>query len=255
MNFSAMRVFPLIFLTLAMFSFGCAGNRPAPGQAVSMTPYEQFPEALKAIGEGDLDRIMELRVGQAAPETIDFLQHLYSRYGRVHRIHALFYREVDEIHRGTFIASHEGGPFLWDLIRQGNRYRMVRGTTDVEPMLEPATPPAAAVEAANRFIDGLNEGDLQETYGEIVCGCLSFETFSGQTLTLLEQGGKEKSRRLVGAMAIPGLEENLSQLHFLSERDGGTLGFHFILWNVNGEWKLNAVQWSQEELLPRYPLP
>ncbi len=248
--------------TLALAA--CAGGQRMPsdaqtsaGQAPasdSVNSYETFEDALTVIGRGDVPSILGLRQEPTRPETVQFLNGLYARYGRVLRIHALVANDVGDIHRGIFMAAHQGGPFFWELEKAGDRYTVVRGTTESPRLLEGVTPPDEAVAAARRFIDRISAGETEAAFEEIVCNCIRREDFEAQARGLREHGGAEQERRLIGAESVPGLEDRLVTLHFLSRRANGPLGFHIVMWRPETEWRVNSVQWSQDDLIPARPL-
>lgn len=242
------------FLTLTG-SLGCAATQPAPEPSPSPTaavnPYEAFREALEAVGDGDLGTLLALRSEPTNPETIQFLQTLYGRYGTVSRIYSLSYNQEGDIQRGVFLAAHRGGPFLWDFVKDGDQYTLLRGTPDLEPLLKPAPAPDDVIAVGNHFVDQVNAGDVDAVFSAIVCNCVSLPNMQQQIAALLERGGEEKSRHFVSADAVPGTEDAMLRLHFLSERERGWLSFHALLWKVDDEWKLNGIQWASDELIPR----
>jgi hypothetical protein len=211
-----------------------------------------FHAALDAIQKGDVEALTSLRAERGARlQSEQFLTELYSRYGRVTRVINLSFLQENGVSRGEFLALHENGPFVWDMILDGNEYTMLRGSTELTPFLRVTDPPKEALTAAIQAIGDLNEGRADAVFPQIVCNCMAADDFRSQVETLNKQAGPEKRRTLVSAESIPGVDGHMVLLHFLSERQNAKLGFHLLMWKTGSAWRINSINWTQEELLPR----
>ena len=219
--------------------------RPASSEGV-------FRSALDAIRQGDPQLIASLNESQSGSfQTEKFIEQLYARYGKVSRVYPLALNEEAGISRGVFLAAHAGGPFVWDIIFDGENYTMLRGSTELAPFLKEGTPPPLALETATQAIGDVNEGRANEVFPLITCNCIDATSFQQQVDTLGKQAGPELKRTLVSAESVPGAEESMALLHFISERKEDKLGFHLMMWKTGGDWKISSINWTQEELIPR----
>ena len=244
-------------LCLGMALGACAGRHPKPTPNTTVqapaTPAPltaPFEAALEAINGGEIDRILALRGESDDGKMGEFLRQLYVRYGDVESLVPLAVEKAGPVSRGVFLAEHQYGPFVWDIITDGVTYPLLRASNDLTPYLQPTKAPEAAAATVNTAIDRLNEGKSQAVFPLIVCRCMTEQEFSKQVDVLARRGGSEVNRRLVRTESIPGLENRLLIMHYLSERGDVRLGFHFTLWKVKDQWRINAVNWTQEELLP-----
>ncbi len=236
-------------LALAACVHGRATAEPETGNA-EPNPYTVFAEQLENIAEGDVEGLLVRRTGD--DKTADFLRTLYKRYGDVSRIYAVTFNTVGNVQRGVFVAAHHGGPFLWDFVKDGDTWAMVRGGMDLEPLLEPATAADDAVAFGRTVIEQLNAGQVDAVFEKIVCNCIGREQLAREVESLRANAGDEETLTYAGAQSVPGMNEQMVRLHFLSERNGDQkLGFHMLLWKADGAWALNGVKWSTEELIPR----
>jgi hypothetical protein len=244
----------LLFLASALLAVsGCSIGHTSPNAAPSPpNPSETFAEALQLVGKGDLEALLALRPEPSGPQTIQILENLYGRYGEVERIYPVAFNQLDTVSRGVFVAAHQGGPFVWDLVIDDGQYTMVRGSTDLEPwMARVDNPSADALKAADRFLAAINAGEPDEIFPYIVCGCIAREGLHQQVEELLTRGGAEERRLLVGTQSVPGMEDTMLRLTYLSRRQNVTLGFHLLLWKTDDAWQINAVHWAPDELLGR----
>lgn len=227
-------------------------DRPLETQTTQAPTEGVFRAALDAIRQGDPRLIASLNESQSGSfQTEKFLEGLYSRYGKVSRIYPLTLNQEAGISRGVFLAAHEGGPFVWDIIHDGESYTMLRGSTELTPFLKEVAPPQKALAAANQAIGDVNEGRAKTVFPLITCNCIDATSFEQQVEALGKQAGTELKRRLVSAESVPGAGENMALLHFLSERKEAKLGFHLMMWKTGDEWKISSINWTQEELIPR----
>lgn len=239
-----------IALALVYAASACAQAKPRPAAAPRPARPEAFTAALEAIRAGDLSRLLALRDETTDSRMGRFLVELYERYGKVERVAPIAYESGLDVTRGVFFAAHENGPFLWDMISDGVHYPMLTGTNELRPYLVPAAPPPEAMGLANATIAALNRGDAAAVFPDLICNCLTAAAFEEQVATLTRAAGEERARDFIRGETIPGFEDQLFLLHFLSRREALRLGFHFTLWKRGGAWKINALHWTQEELLP-----
>lgn len=228
----------------------CAQAAPKPEAQPTVDPRTVFPEAIQAIEKGDVDALLALRDEPREGKLGTFLRELYARYGPVQRVATLAFEQEAGVSRGVFLAEHKNGPFVWDMIFDGQGYPLLKGSSDLSPYLVAARPPAEVMGLANASIAALNKGDAAAVFKHLVCNCLAATVFAGQVDTLRRLGGEERARTFAGGETLPGLSDQIFFVHFLSERTEVKLGFHFVFWKVNGEWEINAVNWAQDELLP-----
>lgn len=228
----------------------CAQAGPKPVQHAAVDPRTVFSAAIQALEQGDVDALLALRDEPREGKLGAFLRQLYERYGVVERVTTLAYEQESGVSRGVFLAEHKNGPFVWDMVFDGRGYPLLKASSDLGPYLVAAQPPPEVMGLANASIAALNKGDAAAVFSHLVCNCLSATAFAGQVDTLRRLGGAEKSRAFAGGETLPGLADRIFLVHFLSERSEIKLGFHFTFWKVNGEWQINAVNWTQDELLP-----
>jgi hypothetical protein len=238
----------------ALVAVSCAhgnGERQTANRKLPAPPATAaFEPALAAIRSGEIDRILAMR-GEASDSKMgDFLRQLYVRYGDVERIATLAIERAGPVSRGAFLAEHEFGPFVWELITDGLTFPLVHATSDLTPYLRTSEAPSGAAVLATQVLDGLNAGRATEVFPLLVCRCMTEAEFRRQVAVLVQNGGTETARSLVRSETITGLEDKLVVMHFLSERSAVRLGFHLTLWKVGDGWRINAINWTQEELLP-----
>lgn len=229
----------------------CAQAAPKPPAPPAADPRAVFSEAIAAVEAGNVDALLALRDEPREGKLGGFLRELYQRYGPVQRVVTLAYEEEAGVSRGVFLAAHKNGPFVWDMIFDGRQYPLLKASSDLAPYLVVAKPPPEVMGLANASIAALNKGDSAAVFARLVCNCLSATAFAGQVDTLRRLGGREQARTYAGGETLPGLADQIFLVHFLSERSEIKLGFHFTFWKVDGEWQINAVNWTQEELLPQ----
>lgn len=240
------------FLAL-QFATACATGKPERKQPASIqgNPYSTFSSAVSAIADGDVEALLALRNEPRNTQMAEFLRTLYSRYGKVERLHSIGFEREGTVARGVFLAQHERGPFLWDMIADGETYTMLRGSNDFAAYLHPVPPDPDAMSLAMTSMDRLNAGDSIPVFDNLICNCITPAQFERQVQDVKNRAGAELAREFIRAESIPGLEDQLQLLHFLSQREGLYLGYHFTMWKVGGQWRINAVNWTQEELLPQ----
>lgn len=229
----------------------CAQADPKPSPPPAVDPRTVFTQAIQAVEKGDIDALLDLRGEPHEGKLGNFLRELYQRYGPVQHVSTLAFEQESGVSRGVFLAAHKNGPFVWDMIFDGQGYPLLKASSELTPYLVTARPPPEVMGLANASIAALNKGDAAAVFSRLVCNCLSATAFAGQVDTLRRLGGKERARTFTGGETLPGLSESIFLVHFLSERSEIKLGFHFTFWKVNGEWQINAVNWTQDELLPQ----
>lgn len=214
-----------------------------------------FADALTAITAGNIQHILSLRPEGPTDEALKFLEAVYRRYGPVQQLYPLQYNAAFGIRRGVFAAAHRGGPLYWDMVKAKGRYTMIRAATELDELYVSAPPPTEAVNAAGYFLDDINDRRWNDAYRQIVCNCVPRQDFERRLEALVAAAGPERQRFVMGGQTIPGMEDQIAIVHWLSVRQNALIAWHLTMWKVNGAWKITALTWSPDDLIPREALP
>lgn len=248
----------LIALLICLQS-ACATGRseqrtPGPAEPASLSVPDagnSFDTGLELIRQGKVEQLLALRNEPLNARAAAYLQDLYTKYGGVKSVETLSVNRFNGVARGLFVAMHERGPFLWDIVVDNGEYSMIRGSQDLVPLLVPAAPPQGAIQEAERAAEFLRQGRADQLVQRIICRCVDPQSFARQVTDLAAAAGPESGRRFSGAQSLPGLENRLAVIHFVSERAQAKIGVHLLMWNVDGTWRINSINWGTEDLIPR----
>ncbi len=253
-SFSVALLLPVLALT------ACSAGRERvdqprveePALRDTRSPYEDFPEVVSAITQGEIEFLTRLSRSPNDEETAVFLRQLYARYGPVEKVYVLAYFQEREVARAVFVAAHRNGPFLWDVARSPAGVTMLRGSADIGPWLSPIENGSLdqAREVAAGYIDALNAGNPMAVYEKLICNCMTAAAFNDQAEALVRQAKGEEARRHLRTDTLPGMQEVLRIEHFVSERSQTWLGFHLTLWKTDAGWMLNSINWTEREVAP-----